>query len=221
MKLEPVRPPPGGRLARSTPAVLAVAAATGLIIIFAGFFAVKGRAGPVESSQALLSAALFLLAGTLLVLLGHGIRQRERTARERTGQLSQIIQLDRLNRLYSAFIHINRGARETLTRNALFERVCTVLVEHGGLRLAWIAGPDPRHQALMPVAQCGDTDGFLAVVNTDTHTPLPGREPSSAALDERWSYVSNDLLNDALPELPWRAAGAGRGFGAAAASPSA
>ena len=106
-----------------------------------------------------------------------------------------------------------------LTREALFERVCTVLVEQGGLRLAWIACPDPQHQALMPVAQYGDTDGFLAVVGADAHRPLQVHGPSSAWLGQHWSYVSNDLVNDTMPLLPWRTAAADRGFRASAAFP--
>jgi PAS domain S-box-containing protein len=71
-------------------------------------------------------------------------------------------ELARITRLYAGLRQVNQAISGTATREALFCQVCRLLVEHAGLRMAWIGWNDPECQPR------------FAVLRGISH-PLPGR----------------------------------------------
>ncbi|CAN5924023.1 hypothetical protein BH11MYX4_BH11MYX4_26950 [soil metagenome] len=128
------------------------------------------------------------------------------------------LELERLNRLYVALTHINKAIVQNRTRDGLFRSICTVLVEDGGFGMAWVGWHDPETHRLTPVAQAGDTSGYLQSVEVYADDRVEGSGPSGTAFRENRPYVCNDLVADPTT-LPWRAALERAGFRASAVIP--
>jgi PAS domain S-box-containing protein len=124
----------------------------------------------------------------------------------------------RMSRLYAALAQINQAIVRLATRDELFQKMCQVLVEHGGFRMAWIAWHDPETHRLVPVASWGDESGYsrsLKVYGDDTPE---SSSPTVLAFRSGRSHVLNDTFHD--PEtLPWRAELERCGFRASAVIP--
>jgi PAS domain S-box-containing protein len=134
----------------------------------------------------------------------------ERSAHER--------EIERLNRLYAALSQVSQAIVASATPAELFERVCAALVEHGGLRMAWIGWDDPATRQLVPVASAGDDGAYLQRVKVYTDDRPEGRGPSGTAFRDGRHYLCNDLAVDP-GTLPWREEFERWGFRASAVFP--
>jgi len=127
-------------------------------------------------------------------------------------------ELARMTRLYAALSQVNQAIVWTPSRDELFHKVCQALVEHGWFRMAWIGWYDPETQRLMPVAECGDENGYLQSITVYGDDRPEGRGPSGIAFRTGRPYICNDALNDPAT-LPWRSEIERRGLRASAAFP--
>jgi len=128
-------------------------------------------------------------------------------------------ELGRQQRLYAALSQINQAIVWTRSRPELFEKICRVLVQHGGFHMAWIGWHDPATGLLVPAAQSGDTNGYLASVRISVDGSLPeGRGPSGTAFREERTFVCNDILAHPA-STHWREEASRRGLRASAAIP--
>jgi PAS domain S-box-containing protein len=132
--------------------------------------------------------------------------------------LRDTTELARILRLYSALSQVNQAIVWTSTREELLQKVCNVLVEEGGFRLAWIGWHDPATHRLVPVAVCGDTEEMLQKSAVFADDRPEGRGPGGMAFRTGQRQISNDTLHD--PNLlPWRWACELQGYLAAASFP--
>lgn len=102
----------------------------------------------------------------------------------------------RLQRLYAALSQINQSIVWSTSRAELFERVCRVLTEYGGIRLAWIGWNDPATSRLTPVAIAGAAADYLENLVVYTDERPEGQGPVGRTFRLQRAYVSNDLLTD-------------------------
>ena len=124
----------------------------------------------------------------------------------------------RLSRLYATLSQINQAIVWTPQRDEMLEKICRVLVEDGGFRMAWIGQPDAETQRVKTVAKWGDSMDYLsqAVIYADDRPE--GRGPVGRAIREGKSYICNDFARDPNT-LPWREPANRVGFRALAAFP--
>lgn len=127
-------------------------------------------------------------------------------------------EIDRVTRLYASLSQVNQAIVWTKTREGLFNKVCRVLIEHGGFQMAWIGWNDPETHLLMPVAAWGDESGYLLRIQTYSDDRPEGRGPSGMAYRAAQPYICNSLLDDPATE-PWRAELESRGFRSSASFP--
>ncbi len=128
-------------------------------------------------------------------------------------------EIQRLHRLYSALSRVNQVLSRPGTRDELLDRVCRLLVDRAGLRLAWAGWHDPETHEILPVARHGDDEhGFLASVRVFSDDRPEGRGPSGMAFRQGHAFVANDLQDDPIAQ-PWRDAVRRCGIRAAAAFP--
>ena len=142
-----------------------------------------------------------------LFILSIDIGERKRHERE----------LERLNRLYAALGQINQAIVRLPERDELFRKICQVLVEDGGFRMAWIGLP-AHDNRLAPVADWGDENRYLQSINVYTDERPEGHGPAGTAFRENRTVISNDLMNDPTME-PWHAEAGRRGFHSCAGFP--
>jgi len=124
-------------------------------------------------------------------------------------------EIERLARLYAALSHINQAIVTLDNREALFTEICRVLVEFGKLSMAWVGWLDVTTRQVIPVAQWGDAQNYLAQVTIYADDRPEGRGPTGTAIREGRSYICNDFQHDPCT-LPWRPMTARAGFHASA-----
>lgn len=128
-------------------------------------------------------------------------------------------EIARLTRLYAALSLVNHAIVLAHGREELFHKICRILVEQGGFRMAWIGWHDPTTRTLAPVAASGDEDDYLRTITVSVDERLPGGQGSiGAAFREVRPYLSNDLLEDPAGP-PWRSQAERLGFRASAFLP--
>jgi PAS domain S-box-containing protein len=105
-------------------------------------------------------------------------------------------------RFYAVLAAINEAIVRKRDPQALFDEVCSIIVETGGFRLAWVGLVDRSSRAVRPVASSGETaylDGLMVIA-----ADVPeGRGPTGRAIVERRFVVNRDLETDATM-VPWR-----------------
>ncbi len=112
-----------------------------------------------------------------------------------TERRHQTAEIARLNSLYAATSHISQAIVRTTSRDALLKRVCEVLVKQAGFRVAWIGCHDARSELLVPVAQCGDVEGFLKGMTLHAGAGAVIGPTATAFLEDR-PVIVRDLLDD-------------------------
>jgi PAS domain S-box-containing protein len=127
-------------------------------------------------------------------------------------------EIARMSRLYAALSQINQAIVRTSTRQQLFASICQVLVDHGGLRMAWIGWHDPETQQLVPQAQAGDQSGYLVSIQVFGADRPEGRGSTGTAFRSQRPSICNDIVNDPSSQT-WRQESERRGFLSSAAFP--
>lgn len=158
-----------------------------------------------------------LLGGMFFLNAGLGDRAAAE-AQLRESYEKHAREMARINRLYSALSHVNQSIVRQHDRNALFQEVCRILCEHGGLRLAWIGMRDPGSERISPVADWGDAGGYLKSIEVFADDRPKGRGPTGTAFRTEQPYICNDFFQDPIT-LPWRSQAEQQGFRASAAFP--
>lgn len=161
----------------------------------------------------------FAFVGVTSVLLLLLMRQAFGSAESRYAVLrSQEKEIRRLNRLNAALGHINQAIMRMTARDELLKRVCEVLVEHGGFRLAWIGWRNPETNRLEPVGVVGDENDYIKNHQVYADERPAGMGPSGRAFRDNRPYVCNDMLGEPVI-FPWRAELVRRKFRASVALP--
>ncbi len=129
-----------------------------------------------------------------------------RKLEQRTSQLeAQITELQsakqritRLNRLYAALSETNQTIVHINDSSILFQSLCRIAVERGGLAMAWVGILDEMSGQIHPAASYGPTAQWLQFIEPlSIHQPW--REPAEIALGNKEIYISNELALD--PQL--------------------
>lgn len=134
----------------------------------------------------------------------------ERVARER--------EIQRMTQLYAALSQVNQAIVWSPDREALFGKICEVLVEFGRFDMAWIGWDDPLSERVAVAAKYGDLKGYLDHIQVESGDSPLAQGPVGMAIREACPCVVNDFLAAAGTE-PWRDAAAHSGFASVAAFP--
>ncbi len=123
-----------------------------------------------------------------------------------------------MNRYYAVLGEVNQAIVHERNIQALYERICTIIVERGELRMAWIGLLDETTRTVQPVAHAGVVDGYLDDLRIVLNDSPAGRGPTATALSERQHIIVNDIASD--PRMgPWRSKALTLGYRASAAFP--
>ena len=112
--------------------------------------------------------------------------------------------LHHIDRLYGVLIAVNRTITRKPGRQELLQDICRILVETGGLRLAWYGVPSSDGWVI-PEASFGDTHDYLNGVRISVHDIPAGRGPTGTAIRERRPFICNNIPTNA-DMAPWREA---------------
>ncbi len=126
--------------------------------------------------------------------------------------------LQKSRRLYATVSQVNKMiiyARET---DDLFRRLCSVIVESGKFRMAWVGIIDRENRIVVPACHAGHEDGYLNLVKVSLDAVPAGMGPTGIAMREQRHYICNDIRTD--PAIhPWKEEAMRRGYRSSMALP--
>ncbi|NEZ03557.1 EAL domain-containing protein [Wenzhouxiangella sp. XN201] len=123
-----------------------------------------------------------------------------RKLEERSAELAQRfeelqlakVQIERLNRLYSALSAINQLIVHTSSQQELLDGACRIVVERGGFTLAWVGLLEEDGKTVRLAARHGGDDEIFNRAGPFVAEP-PFRTPGEIAIGEARNFLSNDL----------------------------
>jgi PAS domain S-box-containing protein len=127
-------------------------------------------------------------------------------------------QLQKLNRTYALLSEVNQTIVRARDPQELFAKACRIAVGLGGFRMAWIGLLDAQTKHVNPVAQAGETNGYLEKISITLDDSPSGHGPTATALRKGVHVVVNDIENEASMAA-WRTEALQRGYRASAAFP--
>jgi PAS domain S-box-containing protein len=127
--------------------------------------------------------------------------------------------LARLNRTLQTLYQCNQALVRASEEYELLRSVCQILVEVGGLRMAWVGYREfNENKTVRPVAQAGYEAGYLARINITWEDSDNGRGPTGTAIRTATTCWTRDNLTD--PNLaPWRAEDLSHGYASSISLP--
>ena len=148
-----------------------------------------------------------------------GYRGRRASNRDITQRKRAEERLRATNRLLDVLSDCNQALVRATEESELMKKICRIIVEVGGYRLAWVGfvEQDPA-KTVRPVAQWGYEEGYLDTLDITLSDTERGRGPVGTAIRTGKLSVTQHILTD--PDFePWRAEAVGRGYAAAIALP--
>ncbi|GAB6070145.1 hypothetical protein JCM30760_12420 [Thiomicrorhabdus hydrogeniphila] len=140
-------------------------------------------------------------------------------SRDITVRKKALEKLERLTQLYSAMNQVNEAIMRCDNEKELFEQICRVVVEIGGMKMAWIGMVDSESKQVSPIASHGTGIEYLENINisTDKDT-LVGIGPVGTAIRDKSPYWCQDFKND-LNMIAWHERGEQFGWQSLASLP--
>jgi signal transduction histidine kinase/putative methionine-R-sulfoxide reductase with GAF domain len=127
--------------------------------------------------------------------------------------------LRKVNRALKVLSSSNQALIHARDESGLLRDICRIVVAVGGYRLCWVGyAEEDEAKTVRPVAQRGDEDWYVDVVNLTWADTDRGRGPTGTAIRTGKPSVARDILTDPT-YAPWRAEAARRGYASAIALP--
>ena len=142
------------------------------------------------------------------VVLARNITDRK-AAEERASRMAS---------LYATLSLCSQAIIHSPSELELFDEICRVVVESGGLAMAWIGAIDSATRTICPIARFGHGIEYLNNIqlSIDGDSPL-GRGPTGIAIRQRHPYWCQSFDDPAI--APWRELRIQTGFASSASLP--
>jgi PAS domain S-box-containing protein/putative nucleotidyltransferase with HDIG domain len=101
-----------------------------------------------------------------------------------------------LARLYSTLSQVNQAIVRINERQALFNKICEVAIEHGMFRMAWIGMVKEATGDIEPVSICGYEEGYLQEVKLNIKDKNYARHPTVIAIHKGEVVIGDDIQNN-------------------------
>ncbi|MBV5312350.1 MAG: PAS domain S-box protein [Prolixibacteraceae bacterium] len=108
------------------------------------------------------------------------------------------------NRLYAVISQVNQAIVYTRDKEKLLDQICSIAINFGKFRMAWIGLLDEESKTVKPAVFKGWEEGYLSHIKQISPSDSPeGQGPTAIALREGTYFVCNDIEND--PHMaPWK-----------------
>ncbi|WP_262967291.1 HD domain-containing phosphohydrolase [Methylobacter psychrophilus] len=131
----------------------------------------------------------------------------------------QQAKIQRLTNIYATLSECNEAIVRTTNETDLFQIICRAVVEHGGMKSAWIGLVDEATRHIIPVASYGVATELIqnTMISLDTDNPA-NYDPIGASVRENQTFWCQDLQQDTTTGL-WHNYGKRYQWGSLAAIP--
>ena len=137
-----------------------------------------------------------------------------------TAVVQREIEIERANRALRLISAVNRAMRGADSQVELLDAICSVAIEVGGYRCAWIGyAENDENKTVTPVASAGYDNGFLeeAIVSWDAESPY-GQGNAGMTLRSGKPFIIRSTASEGRA-APWREALLERGYASAGSFP--
>jgi PAS domain S-box-containing protein len=107
------------------------------------------------------------------------------------------------SRLYATISHVNKTIVYARDAGELFKKICSVAVEFGKFRMAWIGLIDKESRLVVPVTHYGHEEGYLSRIRISLDTVAEGMGPTGNAIRQGKPFICNNIKSDPAM-LAWR-----------------
>lgn len=122
-------------------------------------------------------------------------------------------------RLYTVLAHVNQAVSREKDTKKLFQAICDIAVNTGGLRMAWVGLPDRDTGRVLPLCSAGFVDGYLGRIKVELGNESPNSKgPTGLAAFSGKIIPCEDISSD-LIMAPWREMALERNYRSSAAIP--
>jgi PAS domain S-box-containing protein len=126
--------------------------------------------------------------------------------------------LEKSRRLYATISQVNKMIIYAREADDLFRRLCSVIVDSGKFRMAWVGIIDQENRIVVPACHAGHEDGYLDLINVSLDLIPTGMGPTGTAMRDQRHYICNDIRTD--PAIrPWKDEAMRRGYRSSMALP--
>ena len=140
-------------------------------------------------------------------------------SRDITGRKTGEREVLRLSQLFAALSRCNEAIVRSNSVEELLPVICRDVVEHGGMKMAWIGMVDEQRGELVPAASFGSGEEYLDGLRVPVQIDEPSMYgPTAIAIRHDRPFWCQDFLNDPLTAV-WHDHGRFYGWGASAALP--
>ena len=189
-----------------------IAAAAGVPVIV-----VTGNSHPALAAEALKRRAYEVLRKSELD--ARSLLRIVRLASLQSRTDSAQARAQRMSLMYAALSAANEASARLQDERELYQRICELAVQLGGMRLAAVRVLNPETLWLDNCASAGEGAAYLAEAGVSADPAIAqGQGLAGSAVREGRTLVSNDFLADARLQ-PWHAAARLFGFAAVACVP--
>jgi PAS domain S-box-containing protein len=113
------------------------------------------------------------------------------------------VRIARLTQLYAALSQCNQAIVHSASVEELLPKICRDVVQHGGMKMAWIGLIDDATRLVRPAASYGSGTEYLEGLNISVDAEeASGRGPTGISLRENKPVWCQDFQNDLLT-VPW------------------
>jgi PAS domain S-box-containing protein len=110
--------------------------------------------------------------------------------------------LRRLNRVYAVLSAINEALVRQNDSRTMLQNACSIAVEKGNFRMAWVGMPNEKTGFLEPVASAGPSEGYLKQAVIDFRNPARATGPAARAFHTGQRVVCGDINHEFY--RPWK-----------------
>lgn len=122
------------------------------------------------------------------------------------------------NRFYNFTSRINQMMIHAKDEKTVYEEVCSIAVDVGKFRMAWIGTIDKARRLIFPVSYSGHGEGYISGGNISLDDPTISKGPTATAIRTGRYFYCNDIENDEAMR-PWAKEALSRNFRASIALP--
>ena len=131
-----------------------------------------------------------------------------------TARKQSMIELNKMNRVYSLISQINNLILRSKVKEELFNEICRIAVEFGKFRMSWIGMLDETdaEKKVITAAYYGHEEGYFEKgIGISILNITKGSGPTGRAMRDKKSFICNDIANDPIMK-PWRKVALERGY---------
>ncbi|HEV3327162.1 MAG TPA: GAF domain-containing protein [Puia sp.] len=131
---------------------------------------------------------------TLYIIVNSTFSKKRRTEEKK---------IEKSRRLYATISQVNKSIIYAREPGDLLQRVCSVAVESGKFRMAWIGLLDKEQRVVAPVCRAGYGTEYLDEIKISIDNVPEGAGPTGTALREGRHYICNSIRTDPIMAT-WR-----------------